>query len=122
MELAAGNVPVACEVTYDSPDLFVGMSVYDVTNLGVPILLSQILMTNVVGNTYVSGFIPLAGRSYLVFKAVYTSSALITFDGLHSQASETIVGYDFGQAPGPGIVSVIGYVDCNGPIVGPVNC
>lgn len=78
------------EVTYDSAALIVGMSVYETT--GVPSLAAgPLAMTSLVGNTYYAQFTPVAGKQYVVFKAVYSDAPMTTLDANYGQASESIL-------------------------------
>lgn len=90
MEFAPSGVALSFEVTYDSPSLFVGMSVLDTTG-PTPVLVSgPNLMANAYGNTYIGQFTPSAGKSYLIVKSVYTDGTLAAVDTNYASGSETI--------------------------------
>ena len=83
------SVPNPFDVTYDAPDLFVGLKVYDITT-GSPVAVGAVIaMENAPGsNTYVADFSPQAAHAYLFLKQVYTSGALSILDPSYSPASE----------------------------------
>lgn len=124
MELAPVGVPVTCEVTFDSPSLNVGMSVYDVTNSST-LISGPTAMTLVAGNTY-QGKTPdlLSAHSYVVIKAVYTDNSLTTLSPDYSQGSESLYAQDAGGGGGGStdVPSVVGLIDNYLPVVGYVNC
>lgn len=89
MEFAPSGVELSFEVSFDSPSLYVGMSVYDTT--GIPVLVTgPNPMANVAGNTYVGKFTPSAGKSYLIVKMVYTNNSYSVVDPGYAPGSETI--------------------------------
>lgn len=123
MQLAPGAIELSFEVTFDSPSLNVGMSVYDTTAPSPNLVQGPTLMVNVLAGTYVGKFTPTTGRSYVIVKAVYTDSSLTTLSPDYSQGSESIIA----QAIGGGGSSsaggaVVGYVNQNNTVVGLVNC
>jgi hypothetical protein len=123
MELAPADVPLPFEVTFDANNLFVAMSVYETTNSMPTLVQGPQAMNVVIGNTYIDKFTGSAGRSYLIFKAVYTDGTFTVLDDNYSQGSETIVCQDIGGGgSGGGDVSIIGLVDEQNPVVGIVNC
>jgi hypothetical protein len=86
------------EVTFDSPSLHVGMSVYETTT-GTPSLVAgPTAMAQVTGNTYFSRFTPTAGKQYVIYKAVYSDSGLTTLDPNYAPGTESIRCDDI---PGP---------------------
>lgn len=123
MEIAPVSVACSFEVTYDSPDLFVGMSVYDDSGVS-PILVSgPTAMLNVAGNTYRGKFTPTFAKPYIIFKAVYTDVGLTTLDDNYSQSSESIIGQVFSQPTSNSSgCSVVGVIDSNQDVVGFVRC
>ena len=90
MQFVPSGVSLSFEVTYDSPTLFVGMSVYDDSGLTPILIQGPSAMLNVVGNTYRGKFTADPGKSYIVHKAVYTSGSFTTIDSGYSQGSESI--------------------------------
>ncbi len=129
MEVAPANTPLSFEVTFDSDDLDVGMSVYDTTGVSPILVQGPSAMVNIVGNTYVGKFAAALGKSYLIFKAVYTDDTFTTLDNNYSQGSESIIAESSGSGgdcgPIVGLVTsdqVIGYVDNNNDIIGLVTC
>jgi hypothetical protein len=123
MNLAPANVPISCEVTFDSGALDVAMSVFDTTN-GSPVLASgPTAMDLVVDSTYFGIFTPLPGHSYVVVKAVYTDDTFATLDPNYSQASESFYSQaQGGSGGGSSDPSITGYVDLYQTVVGYVNC
>lgn len=122
MELAPANIPLTFEVTYDSPDLNVGMSVYDTTADDPTLIQGPLAMSVCVANTYIGKFTPAAGHTYLIFKGVYTDNTFATLSDDYSQSSESIVsvaGIGGGGGAGGGGFSIIGLVNEVEPIV---NC
>lgn len=131
MELAPAGVPLSFEVTFDRSDLHVGMSVYDDSGASPVLLLSPFAMAWVAGYTYRGKFTAENGKSYIIIKAVYTTSDLNVLSPDYSQGSESIVTQYISsnnEAPAPvvGIVdedeAVVGLVDENDPILGQVDC
>jgi hypothetical protein len=124
MNLAPAGVALTFEVTYDSPALNVGMSVYDDTGASPVLVFGPSAMLSVVGNTYRGKFTPTLGRTYLVFKAVYTDPSLTVLDTDYSQASESFIAENVGGGGGAGIANVelIGMIDCCSESVGFFNC
>ncbi len=122
MELVPSSVALSFEVTYDSPTLDVGMTVFNTTS-GSPVQVgSRIPMTLVYGNTYFAQFTPLENRSYVINKAVYTDDTLTTIDDNYSQGSEslfaTVVGSSGSAVAIPDLVGTI----VNSELVGHVEC
>jgi hypothetical protein len=123
MEFAPAGVVLSCEVTYDSPSLNVGMSVYDDSGTSPVLILGPIAMGNVVGNTYRGKFTAVNGKNYVIFKAVYTDGTLTVLSSNYSQASETIVAQNLsGGSSAPSSCAVVGFVNLDNPIFGFVNC
>ncbi len=120
MEFAPAGINLSCEVTYDSPDLYVGMSVYDDTGDEPVLLLSPFAMVNVAHNTYRGKFAAVAGRAYIVIKGVYTDDTFTTLSDDYSQGSESIVAQNLTLASLG--CSVIGYVENNLAVIGRVVC
>lgn len=91
MQFIPAPIQLPFEVTYDSPALYVGLVVFDVTDPLAPVLLSKTLMTNLSGtNSFFGVFTPELNKSYVISKAVYTNMALDTIDSNYSEASESI--------------------------------
>lgn len=121
MELAPAGVSLSFEVTYDRNDLNVGMSVYDDQGSSPVLVQGPTTMLNVVGNTYRAKFSAVAGKSYIIFKAVYTSNSLATIDSNYSQGSESIKAEDINGSSGGGC-AVTGVIGVNETVVGFVTC
>lgn len=124
MELAPANVSCSFEVTYDSPSLHVGMSVFD-DSAGSPVLvLGPIAMAHVGNNTYRAKYTPGLNKLYVIIKAVYTDVGLTIVDDNYSQGSESVVSRDLsgGGGGGSGGCYVVGRVDNNNQVVGQVVC
>ncbi len=124
MEIAPVSVACSFEVTYDSPSLHVGMSVYDDSGVSPVLVSGPSAMAHVVGNTYRAKFTPPAERPYIIFKAVYTDSGLTVLDDNYSQGSESIIAQSTGGASTSNSTgcSVVGVIDSNQSVVGLVNC
>lgn len=124
MEIAPVSVACSFEVTYDSPTLHVGMSVYDDSGSSPVLVQGPTAMLNVVGNTYRAKFTPPALRPYIIFKAVYTDSGLTTLSPDYSQGSESIIAQSTGGAATSNSTgcSVVGVIDSSHNVVGFVNC
>ena len=123
MELAPQGAVCSFEVTYDSPSLHVGMSVYDDSGLTPVLVQGPTAMLNVVGNTYRAKFTPPAERPYIIFKAVYTDVDLTTLSPDYSQASESIVGQVFSSPTSNSTgCNVVGLIDPNNDVVGVIQC
>ncbi len=123
MELAPAGVPLSFEVTYDSPSLDVGMTVYDDSGITPTLLEPTFAMDLVAGNTYRGKFSAANNKSYIIIKAVYTDPTLTTVDDNYSQGSESIVAQTLsGGSGGSSSGSVVGIVDNDTAVVGVVNC
>lgn len=129
MELAPAGVSLSFEVTYDRNDLHVGMSVYDDSGVAPVLVSSPAAMLNVVGNTYRGKFTATEGKSYIIFKAVYTDSSLTTLSDDYSQASESIKAEFLNGSSGCYVVglvdndeTVIGVIDNSETVIGLINC
>lgn len=123
MELAPAGVPLTFEVTYDSPTLFVGMSVYDDSGASPVLVQGPTAMNLVVGNTYRAKFIGDANKSYVIVKRVYITSGMTTVDTNYSAGSESI--YCENASSSGGILSddaVIGLIDDSTELIGFVSC
>ena len=119
MELVPAGVPLSFEVTFDSPDLSVGMSVYDDTGASPVLVQGPTLMTLVALNTYRAKFTASLGHSYVVIKAVYTDGTLLEVDTDYAQGSESLIAQNVG---GQQLNSIVGYVLPDDVIVGQVQC
>lgn len=123
MELVPADANLSFEVTFDSPSLSVGMSVYDTTASSPVLVQGPDLMTSLVGNTYFGKFVPVAQHSYVIFKAVYTDDTMATLDDNYSQGSESIIAEDLGGGSSSGGGgAIVGIVVNNDPVVGYVVC
>ena len=125
MEFAPTGSQLSFEVTFDSPSLHVAMSVYDVTGASPSLVQGPTAMTIVVGNTYQGKFHPtINGKSYVIFKAVYTDNSFTTLSPDYSQGSESIIveSLSSGGSGATLVNPVIGYVDDNNEVIGLVNC
>lgn len=123
MELAPAGVALTFEVTFDSPSLHVGMSVYDNSGANPVLVSGPSVMTNVVGNTYQGKFTPNLPKPYIIFKAVYTSSALLTLDPNYSQGSESIIAQVFSQPTSNSTgCTIVGLIVPNNEVVGFIKC
>lgn len=89
MNLIASNFPVTIDVTYDSPGLFVGLSVFDMST-GAPVQVGGVIpMPNVPdSNSYAKNFTPAANKPYLFLKQVYTDGTYTVVDANYSPGSE----------------------------------
>jgi hypothetical protein len=123
MELAPAAVPLSFEVTFDSPSLYVAMSVYDTTT-GSPTLISgPTAMQVLVGNTYFGRFTAAAGRAYVIFKAVYTDGTFTVLRTDYAQGTESIFAMEFPSPEDiPSNCPIIGLVQNPSPVIGLVDC
>ena len=122
MELTPSQIPLTFEVTFFNSGLHVAMSVYDTTS-SPTLVQGPTAMTNVVANTYIGFFTPIANHSYLILKAVYTDGTFLTLDETYSQGSESIIADYSSSGGGSGAgCSIIGLVSSSQPIIGLVNC
>lgn len=119
MELAPAGTPLSFEVTFDSPDLSVGMSVYDDTGDNPVLVQGPSLMSLVAINTYRGKFTAELGHSYIVIKAVYTDDTLLEINTDYAQGSESLIAQNVG---GPNLSSVIGIVLPDNIVTGQVQC
>lgn len=122
MEVAPAGVPLTFEVTYDSPSLYVGMSVYDDSGASPVLTQGPTAMTLVVGYTYRGKFTGDANVPYVIMKRVYTDAGLTTPDLSYSPGSESVYCED---SSAKGILTddaVIGLVDDSNELIGFVNC
>jgi len=132
-QVPAGEV-LTFEVTYQSPSLNVGLTIFNTTT-GTPILVEgPIAMQNVSGtNTYVANFTGEDGETYLAVKAVYTDDTLTTVDQDFGQGSESFIAVNSGGggAGGSGcelvgqIINnnpIVGYIESQNPVVGYIEC
>lgn len=119
MELAPARVSLSFEVTFDSPSLDVGMSVYDDSGEEPELVSGPSAMALVVGNTYRGKFTAADGKSYIIIKAVYTDDTFEELNSDYAAGSESIVTQVIGGDPPT--ENVVGYVDAS-EVVGLVNC
>lgn len=109
MLLPAG-VPLSFTAVFDSPSLFVALSVYDDSGASPVLAQAPAAMAVVVGNVYRGKYTAAPGKSYIVVMAVYTSGAFTTLDPAYAQQA---VGVN-AQYLTPPTQNVIGVVDCGG--------
>lgn len=117
MEYAPAGVPLSFSTSLDSPSLSVGMTVYDDSGSSPVVQVATFAMTYVALNTYRGKFTALAGKNYIIVKAVYTDGTFTTLNNSYVPESETIVAQDFNTSQ-----PVIGLVSDPNPVVGLVNC
>jgi hypothetical protein len=124
MELAPAGITCSFEVTFDSPELNVAMSVYDDTGSSPVLVSGPLAMLRVVGNTYRGKFTPILAHSYIIFKAVYTDDTFETLDTDYSQGSESIIAENIGSSSGSGSAgcTIFGFVADDDTILGTVSC
>lgn len=124
MEFAPANESLTFEVTFDQPDLDVGMSVYDDSGSSPFLILGPIAMAHVVANTYRAKFTAQDSKSYIIFKAVYTDDTFDTLDTDYAQGTESIRAELLGGGGGgnTGCGDIIGLVENDVEIIGLVNC
>lgn len=124
MEIAPAGASVSFEVTFSSPDLFVGMTVYNTSGVNPVLVAGPIAMINAQANTYIANFTPLANISYLVIKSIYTDDTFTNLDLTEPASSETVYGANLGGSGGGGSGggTLVGYVIPNPTIVGLIKC
>lgn len=108
MEFAPSGQKLSFEVTFDAPNLFVGMTVFDTTGASPVLVAGPTAMSNTIGNTYLGYFSAEPGKSYLIYKAVYTDGSYSALNTSYAQGTETI------SAAGIDLSRVV-------PIIPPVN-
>ena len=118
MELSPSGTALSFEVTFDSPTLPVAMSVYDDSGSSPVLVQGPTAMLNVVGNTYRGKFTPASGRSYIIFKAVYTDHSYQYLSSDYSQGSESIIASYSGSSSAVGAPPVLGYVENPNQVIG----
>ncbi len=108
MLLPAG-VPASFVTESNSPSLAIGMSVYD--NSGVSPILVQgpVRMLPFAGNAYEAKFTPAAGKTYLIFIAVYTDFTFTVIDSGYDQQTESVTAMILNTVV---VQNVTGVVDC----------
>ena len=95
MQLIPSGIRVPFEVTYDSPSLFVGMTVFDVTT-GSPVQVGSLIpMVNVIGNSYLGLFIPTDQHIYMIYKNVYTDVTYSTISPNYAAGTEAAFASTF---------------------------
>lgn len=122
MELVPAGVSLSFEVTFDSPGLSVGMSVYDTSGSSPVLVQGPTLMALVFENTYSAKFIAVATKTYVIVKAVYTDSSLATVDSNYAQGSESIIAEVLSGGGSGGCGELVGYVYGNDTLIGLVVC
>lgn len=91
MNLISSNKELSFEVTYDSPSLFVGMTVLDDSGVSPVVVFGPMLMTNIIGNVYRAKFTPDIGKSYIVYKTVYTDALMTVVNSDYNGSSESFL-------------------------------
>lgn len=107
MILPAG-VPASFATSGNDPSLSIGLSVYDNSGASPELVYGPVLMTRFVGNAYQGKFTPLAGKTYLVFIAVYTDDSLENLASGYEEQVESITGANLIAS----IQNVVGTIDC----------
>ncbi len=113
MLLPAG-IPANFTAIFNSPTpANVALSVYDCTGDAPVLLLSPVAMAQVgSSNAYTGKFTPAVGKLYVVFMAVYTSSAFSALDPSFATAQQAVaVTAKYIPATPNGVV---GIVSCEG--------
>lgn len=88
---------ISLEVTYDSAVLFVAAKIFDDSGVS-PVLVATLAMDSFFGNSYRAKFTPVAGKTYVANKAVYTDGTFVTMDNNYSQGSDSFQAVDFAVA------------------------
>lgn len=118
--LVPAGIPVNFDAVFVSATpANVAFSVYDCTESLPVLLLSPVAMDPVAGNAYTCKFTPEAGKLYVVFMAVYTSSAFSALDPsfASAQQAESVTA----QYLSPPVQSVVGMISCEGGSVDSPN-
>lgn len=97
MNLALAGRPASFDVTFDAAGLNVAMSVFDDSGPTPVLVQGPLAMGSVIGYTYRGKFTPVSGKSYIIYKAVYTDGTFTTLHPDYSQGTETI--YAIRSAP-----------------------
>lgn len=111
MTVFAGVLTIISAVFNTPNPTFVAWSLYDLTS-GSPVLVTgPLAMVNVVGNGYSASFAPsTAGKLYVAFMGVYTSSAFTALDPAFAAVQQFIAMSSQNLAP---VGGVVGTVVCN---------
>ena len=90
MQLIPSGVPVPVEVTFDANDLYVGLSVFDMST-GAPVAVGALFpMVNVPGsNSYAANFTPVNGKPYVFLKRVFTDNTYTVPDVNYGTGSDS---------------------------------
>ncbi len=124
MELLPSGVPLSFEVTFDSPSLHVGMSVYNDSGANPVLVSGPTAMALVYGNTYRGKFTGVENTNYIIVKAVYTTSGLSVLDDNYSMGSESCIAQVIGgggDGGGSDLCNITGIVEASPIVVGIVE-
>ncbi len=90
MEIIPAGIPAPFDVSFDSPALFVGLNVFDVSS-GIPVAVGGVIpMVNAPGsNSYAALFTPVSGKQYLFLKRVFTDNTYTAVDPEYGTGSES---------------------------------
>lgn len=116
MNFASNEKVLSFEATYDSPSLFVAMSVYDDSGVSPSLIQGPSAMLNFAGNSYRGKFTPSFGKTYLIFKAVYTDGTYITLHPDYAASTETVRCDEV--VVDTAIPEIIGVLKSTGPLKG----
>lgn len=102
------------EATWGTTGLFARADVYDNTT-GVPSLVGTFPMAEVVPGTYFASMVPIASRSYLAVKRVYTDNTYEELDPDYAASSEAFQCVDLSSNSGsqPVLGRIVGVVSSN---------
>lgn len=124
MEMVQAGISIPLEVSFDSPLLYVGLVVYEVTT-GTPVKVAgPTAMPLVYDTTYFGVFTPNLNKSYVAVKAVYTDDTLTTLDSNYRPGSESFVAAELGGSGGGGssLGEIIGIILPSPTLVGIIGC
>lgn len=116
MELVPAGIALSFESTFNDPTLSVALVAYDTTGVTPVLIAGPTEMDLVYGNTYSGKFTPLAGRSYVIVKSVYTDGTFTVLDPTFSAGSESIFAENIPTTTGSTAGNnVVGIVDTPSP-------
>lgn len=110
------------ETTWGDTGLFARAAIYDITS-GVPALVTNVIMGEVVPGQYIASFVPVEGVSYYVSKRVFTDGTYTVLDDGFPGSSEEFQCVDFYSAAsssGDSVIAgeIVGIVEDENEVIG----
>jgi hypothetical protein len=91
MTRVPSGVRLNFEATWDAPGLPAAMTVFDDSGVSPVVVQGPTAMLNVISNSYRGFFTPTDGKTYFVFKAIYTDGTFTALDSVHPASTETFI-------------------------------